>query len=253
MDKYTPFQPRKLDGYLNATKICQSQGSTFAEYFKLKSTKSFVNELSKVTNIPQDTLIMERGTWVHPRIAVHIEQRLCPDFAIAKFDGPSLWDLGGKEGKIPLHIRKYIISIMGIPYEKFSIMNEVSYTVLAQLESVGYKIPENVLPDIARGTMFYSFLLERNLLVNLPLYTHTFANGSTIRSQLHPIKHLFQFRNYLKMTWIPLHMVIYFEETDKSALPFIKRAFPKVHNPTCNHHILLFLQCSHMIHIRILQ
>jgi hypothetical protein len=70
---------QRSDGYLNATDMCQASGKRLNNYFRLKSTKAFLVELSDDTKLPISSLIEIRqggipdiqGTWVHPKMLNH--------------------------------------------------------------------------------------------------------------------------------------------------------------------------------------
>jgi hypothetical protein len=48
---------RKSDGYINATKLCQSVGKEFSGYLRNKQTEEFITELSSVLQICRTDLI----------------------------------------------------------------------------------------------------------------------------------------------------------------------------------------------------
>lgn len=79
VEKFTIMQ-RAVDGYINATAICQAVGKQFNDYSRLKNTREFIKELSTATGIPVAQLIQSimggiadtQGTWVHPDVAIHL-------------------------------------------------------------------------------------------------------------------------------------------------------------------------------------
>ena len=70
---------RPMDGYINATELCQRAGKRFNNYHQTAQTKPFLEELSAVTGIPvtgQTGLVQiiggndkgsHRADWVHPK------------------------------------------------------------------------------------------------------------------------------------------------------------------------------------------
>ena len=48
---------RAVDGYVNATAMCQACGKNFADYNRLASTAAFLDELSSDMGIPISALI----------------------------------------------------------------------------------------------------------------------------------------------------------------------------------------------------
>lgn len=76
---------QRADGYLSATDMCQTAGKLFADWNRLKSTSEYLQALSESMGFPIDQLVRvnesegsneERGTWVHPEVAVDLAQWL---------------------------------------------------------------------------------------------------------------------------------------------------------------------------------
>lgn len=67
------------DGYLNLTQMAKANNKLIADYLRLDTTKGFLEELSGSMGIPIDQLIIKivtgknhlRGTWGHPKVAIH--------------------------------------------------------------------------------------------------------------------------------------------------------------------------------------
>ncbi len=82
-------QQRLDDGYIHATAMCKAAGKLFNDYSRLDTTKAFMAALSAGTGIPVSILIKTlrggngpQGTWVHPKVAIHLAQWLSPEFAV---------------------------------------------------------------------------------------------------------------------------------------------------------------------------
>ena len=82
---------RASDGYINATKLCKGAGKEWKSYHRSDSTKSFLHALSGSVQIPTDQLVKpvltnvsnsEKGTYVHPKVAIHLAQWISPEFAV---------------------------------------------------------------------------------------------------------------------------------------------------------------------------
>ncbi len=80
---------RPNDGYLHATAMCKAVGKLFADYRRLDTTKAYLTALSADMGIPITKLINSlkggngtQGTWVHPKVAIHLAQWLSPKFAV---------------------------------------------------------------------------------------------------------------------------------------------------------------------------
>ena len=69
---------RVVDGYINATAMCQAVGKQLGHYLENKTTKEFLKELSSDIGIPISELVIvikggvsdAQGTWVHPEVAI---------------------------------------------------------------------------------------------------------------------------------------------------------------------------------------
>ena len=78
------------DGFINATALCKAGGRKFSDWFRLDNTKAFLDIFERSTGYPADLLIQnistgkneDRGTWVHPRLAVKIAQWISPLFDV---------------------------------------------------------------------------------------------------------------------------------------------------------------------------
>jgi hypothetical protein len=81
---------RPSDRYLDATGMCKANGKLWADYWRLDSTQEFMGELTSVMGLPHNELVQirrggvpaEQGTWVHPRVAVHLAQWCSVRFAV---------------------------------------------------------------------------------------------------------------------------------------------------------------------------
>jgi hypothetical protein len=81
---------RDADGYIHATDMCKVGKKRWNDYYTNKRNKEFFEELFELTRIPVSSLIQsdnlrkmdERGTWVHPHIAINLAQWVSPIFAV---------------------------------------------------------------------------------------------------------------------------------------------------------------------------
>lgn len=85
---------RTSDGYINATDMCKVSNKKFNDYSRYMEHKAFIKELSRSTGYPVDLLVHtirdgpndKRGTWVHPRVAIHLAQWISASFAVKVTD-----------------------------------------------------------------------------------------------------------------------------------------------------------------------
>ena len=82
------------DGYLHATEIASHFGKAAKDYLKTEQTQEYISalaeNLSKGRKIPleENQLVIvkhggnNRGTWLHPKLAIHFARWLDPKFAV---------------------------------------------------------------------------------------------------------------------------------------------------------------------------
>ena len=158
---------RPLDGYINATKLCQQADKLFADYARLARTKAFLQELSAAMGIPIAALVQTRmggndqlnqGTWVHPQVAISLGQWLSPAFEVQVTKWVFDWMVGATSPYMPAHVQRYLKNKAKIPYTHFSMLNEIYLNLFAHLEDYGAIPPDNMMPDISTGLMFFGLL-----------------------------------------------------------------------------------------------
>jgi septal ring factor EnvC (AmiA/AmiB activator) len=84
---------RESDGFLDATNMCKTnKKKLFKDYMRLKSTKEFHKALSANGGITPLELVESKvggnhsGTWVHPKVAIHLAMWISPAFAVHVID-----------------------------------------------------------------------------------------------------------------------------------------------------------------------
>lgn len=110
----TTVQQRAEDGYIHATAMCKAAGKLFNDYSRLDTTRAYLQALASDTGIPVSQLVVSRrgntsafkqGTWVHPKVAIHLAQWLSPEFAVQVSNWVFDW-LSGKEVQVRAHTRR---------------------------------------------------------------------------------------------------------------------------------------------------
>lgn len=232
----TLIEQRKLDGYINATAMCQAVGKLFADYRRLGSTEAFLTELSDDMGIPISVLVQSvrggqgaQGTWVHPDAAVHLAQWLSPKFAVAVSRWVREWLSGRQPGGapaagLPHHIQRYLANKDQVPYTHFSILSELAISLIAPLEARGYTLPERMVPDISEGKMFAKWLRDQGVDTSkMPTYKHRYADGRVCDAKMYPVGYLHAFRLHFNEVWMPNKAHQYFRERDPAALPYLDK------------------------------
>jgi phage antirepressor YoqD-like protein len=82
---------KRSDGYIFATAMCKAAGKRWAKYAENAQTKEFLEALSLEVRIRTSKLVVKyqgrgdivlQGTWVHPKVAIHLAHWLSPEFAV---------------------------------------------------------------------------------------------------------------------------------------------------------------------------
>lgn len=139
--------------------------------------------------------------------------------------------LSGKSAQVgySYHLKRYTTNMQNVPYGHWSMLQEMMIGLIGPMESRGYILPENLLPDISEGKMFCRFLRE-DLGVdtdNLPTYRHEFEDGRIVYPKAYPNKFLPAFRAHFFEVWMPKQSMRYFEKKDAKALEYLPYLLPK--------------------------
>lgn len=226
------IQQRAEDGYINATELCNAAGKRWYNYLRNETTGNFLRALSAKTQISVSLLHQQvtspgglHSTWVHPKVAIHLAQWLSADFAVQVSEWVYDWISGNQPRNVtlPYHLRRHMLNIGKVPSTHFSILQEITNTLIAPLEVRGYTLPEKMMPDISQGKMFCKFLRDELGIDtdSLPTYLHEFEERPAVEAKLYPIEYLVQFRNYIAQVWLPERAASYFKERDPVALPML--------------------------------
>ena len=242
---FVPIDQRAFDGYVNGTALCQASGKHLNDYIRLKSTTEFLVELRRSTGIPVDQLVQiintgpnkNRGTWVHPHVAINLGQWASPRFAVLVSTWVFDW-MHGKEAanyKFPYHIRRYLINRSKIPETHFSMLDQMTLRLLASLEDKGYIIPLKIMPDISMGRMFSKYIRDAGYDPDsFPTYRHVFDDGKRqpVEARLYPNELMTSFNLQLS-EWIRGGKALeYFRERDADAIAPIKTVIAALPPPT---------------------
>lgn len=92
LDNETEFTiPMRSDGYIHATKLCQSVGKRLAKWKENTETIQLLTYFQKITGLPMNKIIevrrgntknYQQGTWIHPDLGVQLAQWCSPIFSI---------------------------------------------------------------------------------------------------------------------------------------------------------------------------
>ncbi len=226
---------RVTDGYINATAMCKAAGKEWKDYSRLSTTKPFIDALSDAVGVAHHDLILSvglveargnpqlQGTWVHPQVAVHLAQWLSPKFAVLVSQWVADWMSGGaRTYNMPYHLRRYMANVHNVPYGHFSILNEVTLSLIGPLESLGYIVSNTQVVDISVGKMFSKHLRDAGYPVDeFPTYKHLYEDGRIVYPRAYPNELLGEIRKFFVEKWLKERARDYFAERDPNALPYL--------------------------------
>jgi len=185
--------------------------------------------------IPIDRLVVtvitgintNRGTYVHPDVAVNLAQWCSPKFAVAVSRWVREWLSGNFPTKLPYHLERYLANRASIPPNCWSMLNEMTFNLIAPLEQEGYHLPESMVPDISTGKMFCKWLRDEKQIDTdaLRKYKHVYQDGRVVEAKLYPLSVLEDFRHHFFNVWLPEKAVPYFHNKDPKALPHLSKLF----------------------------
>lgn len=235
---------RLMDGYINATALCQASNKLMGHYLELASTKAFLQELSSDIGIPISELVQVikggnpqfQGTWVHPQVAIHLGQWASPKFAVLVSKWVFDWMSGNipNKSRLPYHIQRYLLNKEQIPATHFSVFDEVILGLIGPLEQQGYLLPDNMVPDISQGKIFAKWVREEKGMEpnDFPTYTHTYPDGRRIRgAKLYPNSLLADFRTHFNNVWLRERAIPYFADKDATCMPFLEKIVNSLPQP----------------------
>ena len=234
--QHSVIQQRSSDGYINASALCSAAGRQWYHYRREETAGGFLRALGKNLSLTEAELTQTvqnsdntTAVWVHPQVALHLAQWLSPEFAVQVTQWVQEWLTGGKarqpSGGLPYHIARHVANLNKVPPTHFSILQEMTFTLIGPLEMQGYTLPQKMVPDISQGKMFCKFAREELGLDTdaLPVYNHEYPDGRVVEAKLYPIELLAQFRQFIHRTWMPERAAGYFKERDPQALPYLDK------------------------------
>ena len=83
----------KKNGYINATKLCHKNKKEFTNWYQNKASKELIKAAGSVPGYPTDLILKRlqepndtRGTYVHPKIIIHVASWCSPNYALMVSD-----------------------------------------------------------------------------------------------------------------------------------------------------------------------
>lgn len=235
------IQQRATDGYINATAMCRAAEKQWSNYAQNDTAKGFLAALERSLGIPRDVIVQsiltgandQRGTWVHPHVAINLAQWLSSEFAVQVSQWVFDWMSGKMKApqpaELPFHLRRYLANHGNVPVGHFSILTEMILCLIAPMEALGYRLPEKLWPDISSGRMFARFLRDEHGIDTdaMPTYLHVFEDDRpAVWPKAYPDELLHHFRRHFREIWFPQRAAQYFAERDPTALNYLPKLLP---------------------------
>lgn len=134
--------------------------------------------------------------------------------------------------QVPNFYIRYQDNFHKIDKNYFSVISELFITLNAELEKVGYQIPntsqdgQQIMPDISVGKMFAAYLkkIGSEFHGTHKFYKHSFPDSrEDVDAKMYPIEAIPVFRRFIYEKWIPENAQKYFKERDPLALDYLPK------------------------------
>ena len=207
--------------------MAQSSGKLFADYFRLVSTKSYLETLSRSMGTPIDLLIEskvtgkneDRGTWGHPKVALRFAQWCSDEFAVqVDYWIDELLTTGKVElakPKASTAIAHYTHRVLELPKRikcpegNWTVIEESSF-LLIEVEYMGYEINKFDLLDGSIGIHWERY--RADVLMRSPLpkdAPYQLVGRGTYNVHSYPFAELGEFKKWLKQVYMKTHLLQY--------------------------------------------
>lgn len=132
---------------------------------------------------------------------------------------------------LPDFVKRFKDNLYSIPSDYFSVITEMYVRLYAELEKVGYAIPDKgahgrtMTPDISVGRYFSEYLKENHseLWNKHKTYKHRFPDGRIANAYMYPIEALPMFIRYINERWLYERADKYFKDKDPKAIDYLPK------------------------------
>jgi len=227
---------QESDGYVCLTDMAKAVDKQVNDYLRLASTKEYLNELSTDTVIPVSALVKvfkggsgKQGTWAHPEVAIDFAQWCSPKFKV--WANRTLRNViahpAPQQSLAPFWYQRLLLDhkTNAVPNGYFSIFREV-IPLVADLESAGYVLPDNAVPDISVGLRWVTYLKTIHIVVQdvARYYPQTYPDKRGVRDvYCYPESMLPTFRQWFREQYKTDHLYRYLKTKDKASLPAVDK------------------------------
>lgn len=154
---------RSSDGYINATAMCRAVGKEWSRYRATEGAKAFFKALALDLALTEAQLALtmlgtpggdarNQGTWVHPRVAIHLAHWLSAEFAVKVSGWVHDWLLGlHPQDRVWQQYEDRISLVHNtVPVGYWCVFNEIS-TLFATLITGGANFGTRMILDLSVG------------------------------------------------------------------------------------------------------
>lgn len=224
---------RSSDGYINATAMCRAVSKEWSKYRELKSTREFFPALALDLGLTEVQLALtiqgtpggdarNQGTWVHPRVAIHLAQWLSPEFAVKVTGWVHDWLTGlDPRDRVWKQFEDRVSLVYdNVPVGYFCIFHE-SASMFATLIIGGANFGTKMILDISVGWHWGKHWKDEGLERRFgprAKFDHNFPHyfpqswSNPQQANCYPDAALPEFRRWLRDVYMPVHLPRYLQD-----------------------------------------
>jgi hypothetical protein len=222
-------QQRVGDGYINATAMCQAAGKAWSNYRQNGATEEFLTALERSLGIPRNVLVRsivtgpneQRGTWVHPYVAINLAQWASGEFAVLVSEWVAEWLSGkGRNDKAWQQFQDRVSLVYdNVPDGYFCVFREIA-DLFATLFTQGIDPGTKMVLDISVGWHWGQHWAKNGLSKRFGergFFGHYYPNyfpqaqSNPQDAACYPLDALPEFRRWMTGTYIPRKLPSYLE------------------------------------------
>lgn len=226
------IQQRPDDGYINATAMCKAAGREWASYHR--SAGGFIAALEGSLQIRRDQIIRsiaagpneERGTWVHPQVAVNLAQWLSPEFAVKVSQWVVDWMTGlAPTDRLWAQFQDRVSLVYdNVPLNYFAVFQQIS-DLFASMITNGADFGTKMILDLSVGGCWGRHWTSANLEATFGprgLYPHSYPSyfpqawSNPQDAWCYPEDAIPTFKRWLREVYVPIKMPKYLRDQVKA-------------------------------------
>lgn len=230
------IQLRADDGYINATAMCKAAGREWSAY--RRSADGFLEALEGSLRIRRDVLVQsiaagpneERGTWVHPQVAVNLAQWLSPAFAVKVSQWVVDWMTGLRPNdRVWAQFEDRVTLVYdNVPLGYFAVFQQIS-DLFASMITNGADFGTRMILDLSVGSCWGRHWTKNQLDEDFgprALYPHSYPSyfpqswSNPQDAWCYPEDAIPTFKRWLREEYVPVKMPAYLQDqVRKNKLP----------------------------------